>query len=1139
MSQKSLFAYFTSPKTPAGKAVKESNGTPASTPKQGKRSSTATPPSAKENRKPKRRRVILSDSEDEPETAADRSGEEYEPSDQMDSNSDTEEQETLTRKAKSNNDTSKSSSHVPSMSSTPKLSKFTASADPIANVSSSSRQSCSANTVSKLGSFSAPPEASEAEGVYLHQTLEFLKPDKIKDKEKRLESDPDYDPRTLYVPKDFLNSTTPAMRQWWKLKEDYFDTILFFKMGKFYEFFHMDADVGVKELGLVYMKGNYAHSGFPEIGYGRYADTLLRKGYKIARIEQTETPDMMASRLDQSISKVTKFDKVVKREVCQITTPGTRTPNFLDGETIDSSSNYLLAICEIPGIRSSQIGVCFLDTSTSRFHVGQFEEDIYGSRLRTLTAHFNPGQVLYEKRKTSALLAHLFKTNLSSVLKEALVPNSEFWGCEKTIRFLSEGDYFQLDDGSHTMDWPEALKAMLDNSDAVCKKAKEGYELALRSLGAIIWYLRSCFLDQAMLSLRLFTEYVPLDHKPIDTLIDNSRMVMDSVTLANLDVLVNQSTGTIEGTLLERLDRCKTVGGRRLLREWISAPLCDHRLINDRLDAISNLMEIGDLSQLEGLMKRLPDFERLLSKVHTLGHAKHNKNHPDSRAIMFESEIYNKRKIDSFLSLLEGFKTAVGVVELFKSVNIVSTLLRKCVNFKDGGGRLADIRPQLKYFRGAFDHEAARKAGAIHPAKGYVEEYDESVEEIKSIDSRLTEYLKSQRKLLSSQSVTYVGTGRNRYQLEVPDTVAKRVPGHYEVTGQKKGHKRYVTMETKSLLSELMDAEEKQISGLKDTMRKIFKKFDESFTEWMTVVECMNVLDVLLSLTAYSMTSEGVMSRPELVPTSSGRPFIEIKEGRHPNTVKTFGGSSFIPNDTVIGLSESGKQEEAELLLLTGPNMGGKSTLMRQVGLLTVLSQLGSYVPAEKCRLTPVDRIFTRLGASDCLLRGESTFFVELSETNIILQHATHRSLVLLDELGRGTATHDGTAIASAVLYQLIQVQCRTIFSTHYHSLVDDFKDDQRVQMGHMACLVDEDESSPDGTQSITFLYKLAPDFCPKSYGFNVARLAGLPTKLIELGLAKAESLERSMESRKLLRSLLLAKRNGKMEELRALIQAA
>jgi len=269
----------------------------------------------------------------------------------------------------------------------------------------------------------------------------------------------------------------------------------------------------------------------------------------------------------------------------------------------------------------------------------------------------------------------------------------------------------------------------------------------------------------------------------------------------------------------------------------------------------------------------------------------------------------------------------------------------------------------------------------------------------------------------------------------------------------------------------------------------------------MKAIGCVSLLDCLLALTAYS-TSLETSCFPEFIPSQKG--LVDIKEGSHP--CLDLQGDAFIPNDTLL-------QPGRNLIILTGPNMGGKSTLMRQTGLLVVLAQMGTAVPASEMRLSPVDRIFTRLGAQDNIIGGESTFLVELQETSTILQHASKHSLVLIDELGRGTATYDGTAIAGAVVGALAKKEARTLFATHYHTLTEDLGAD--VHSAHMACMI-ENEGHEDITQeTITFLYKLVDGPCPKSHGFNAAKLAGLPDSIIRRGYAKAREFEENEKRRK------------------------
>nr|XP_046257364.1 DNA mismatch repair protein Msh6 [Scatophagus argus] len=1106
--------------------------------------------SAEKGNKAKRRRIIVA-------SDSDGSDEEFKPEQAASSSEDEEEEGTVSSEEESTQESEADSPVKPVKRKRPSEKPAPTKAKILTTPSSAPKRApaaVSVNTKSRLSAFSAPDNfESQTDGsgsgggttIWDHEKLEWLQDGRRKDSRRRRQMEDNYDPTTLYVPEDFLNRNTPGMRRWWQLKSEMFDTVIFYKVGKFYELYHMDAVIGVSEMGLTFMKGTWAHSGFPEIGFGRFSDVLVQKGYKVARVEQTETPEMMEARC-KTMAKPTKFDRVVRREVCRIITRGTQTYSVLDGAPSETQSKFLLSLKEKAEEESSgrcrTYGVCFVDTSVGFFHVGQFPDDRHCSRLRTLIAHFPPAEVLFERGNPSVETRKILRASLSSALQEGLNASTQFWDPQKTLKTLSEEDYFREsggeDQGTGNKFLPALLREMTSESDSLCLTPKEGYELALSALGGCIFYLKKCLVDKELLSLANFEKYVPVDVEMEKAAGPGSffaktrqRMVLDGVTLANLEIFQNGSGGT-EGTLLERLDTCSTPFGKRLLKQWVCAPLCNPTSIKDRLDAVEDLMGAqAQATEVSDLLKKLPDLERLLSKIHSIGTPLKGQDHPDSRAVLYEEVTYSKRKIADFLSALEGFKIMQEIISVLAPVSgeCQSTLLRQVVSLKsEKDGLFPDLSAELRRWETAFDHQKARTTGVITPKAGFDPEYDQALTGIKNCERELQDYLDRQKKRLGCKSMAYWGTGRNRYQMEVPDSVSERnIPEEYEVKSTKKGWKRYVTKETERLFSELQGFEEKRDAALKDCMRRLFYNFDKNYKEWKTSVECMAVLDVLLAMSRYSQGGDGPMARPEVVlPEGDDQvaPFLALTGSRHPCVTKTFFGDDFIPNDIHIGCPGSSDGDEgkgdASCVLVTGPNMGGKSTLMRQCGLVIILAQLGCYVPAESLRFTPVDRVFTRLGASDRIMAGESTFFVELSETASILHHATKHSLVLLDELGRGTATYDGTAIASAVVKELAEkICCRTLFSTHYHSLVEDYANNHAVRLGHMACMV-ENECEDPSQETITFLYKFITGACPKSYGFNAARLASLPEEVIQSGHRKAREFEKSTISLRLFKKL-------------------
>ncbi|EDW79457.1 uncharacterized protein Dwil_GK20488 [Drosophila willistoni] len=950
--------------------------------------------------------------------------------------------------------------------------------------------------------------------VWPHHKLEFLQPDKIKDKAGRRPDHPDYDKSTLHVPEKFLNSLSPGVRQWWVLKSDNYDCVLFFKVGKFYELYHWDADVGVNELGFTYMRGEFAHSGFPEISFDKMSTILIDRGYKVARVEQTETPDMMTERCKRI--KATKFDKVVAREICQITDRGTQVFGSQCAIGPNHQPNYMLALVEQDAGTTSKFGICFIDTSMGDFHLGEFEDDKSCSRLLTLLSHHMPVLLIHERSSLSARTQQILRTVLSGILKEQLpCSGSQVCNAEKTLKLLAEGYYAQGDT------WPVTLRSMQSDMDHLGLTPSDEHKLTLKALGQCIFYIQKCKLEPKVMPMARYQLYRPPDEIAPDVkasqasqiLKRRSHMVLDATTLSNLRIVGE------EHSLLATLDHCCTKMGKRLLHYWLCAPSCEVNVIEERQVAIGELRQMSELQEMRALLAPMPDFERHLAQIHLFGTKQVKESqHPDSRAILFEEKLYNKQKLLSFMGILKGFDALTKIPLMFQQCE--SSLLKRITQLPSHaeGGLFPDLSSQLRYFAEAFDHEAAAKSGVIAPQPGMDAEYDAVMDRIHAIEDRLKSYLVEQERHFGCR-LAYFGADKKRYQLDVPESHAHKANKSYTLEGQLKGKKRrYTTAETKTLLKDMQQAEEARNVVLKDLARRVFEKFSNHYEHWKQCIDCVAMLDVLASLAEYA-NQQLAICVPQFV-SGGDQPFIQLEEGYHP----CVNASTYIPN----GL-ELGTENEAALSLLTGPNMGGKSTLMRQMGLLVIMAQIGSHIPAASCRLSLVDRIFTRLGAQDDILAGHSTFLVELNETSLILKHATCHSLVLLDELGRGTATYDGTAIAASVVNFLAQLKCRTLFSTHYHNLIDFFQNDKRITLGHMACMVENDSDTQDPTQeTVTFLYKYTAGACPKSYGFNAAKLAGMPQGIIKRAYALSKKVEAIALQRKIMAKMVTATANTK-----------
>ncbi|CAO2194423.1 unnamed protein product [Urochloa humidicola] len=900
-------------------------------------------------------------------------------------------------------------------------------------------------------------EAAERFGQRDVEKFKFLGAGR-KDAKGRCPGSPGYDPRTLLLPSQFLKSLTGGQRQWWEFKSQHMDKVLFFKMGKFYELFEMDAHVGAKDLDLQYMKGEQPHCGFPEKNLSVNLEKLAKKGYRVLVVEQTETPEQLELRRKAMGIK----DKVVRREICAVVTKGTLT----EGEHLlaNPDPSYLLSVTESyqQSLKKSQdtctIGVCIVDVSTNKFIVGQFQDDPERHGLCSILSEMRPVEIIKPGKMLSPETEKALKNNTREPLINELLPSTEFWDAEKTIHeikqyYISEDKQNNVDNVQDSMDClPNLIRELIGAGDKT---------YALSALGGSLFYLRQTLLDEKILPC---AEFEPL---ACSGLINNIRkhMILDAAALENLELLENIRTGGLSGTLYAQLNHCVTGFGKRLLKRWIVRPLYDRRAILRRQSAIATFKGVGHdyAAQFRKDLSRLPDMERLLARLFSSC----DENKRSSSVVLYEDA--SKRLLLQFTAALRGCQ------QMFHACSSLSTLIcteeSQLDDLLSPGKGLPNVSSILDRFRDAFDWSEADRNGRIIPREGCDPEYDATCNAIQEIEFNLKEYLKEQRKLLRPAPANYVNVGKDMYLIEVPEDLGGSVPENYELQYTKKGFYRYWTPELKELISELSKAEAVKESKLKGILQNLIQQFVEHHSEWRQLVSVVAELDVLISLAVASNYFEGPSCRPVIKESNApddDTPTFNARNLGHPILRSdSLGKGSFVSNDVKIG-----GPGNANFILLTGPNMGGKSTLLRQVCLTTILAQIGADVPAEKLELSLVDRIFVRMGARDHIMAGQSTFLVELMEAASVLSSATKNSLVALDELGRGTSTSDGQAIAGSVLEYLVhQVQCLGLFSTHYHSLAVEHKD-TKVALCHMACQVGKGEG---GLEEVTFLYRLTP----------------------------------------------------------------
>jgi DNA mismatch repair protein MSH6 len=933
----------------------------------------------------------------------------------------------------------------------------------------------------------------------------------------------------------------------------------------------MDSDIGVNVLGFSHMKGLEGHSGFPESAYGKMCEQLINAGYKVARVEQTETPDQLKIRNKSSKGKNAG---VVNREVCAVSTVGTRTFCYMDTDTLfaDNSGGEgtgpLLAISEImldqPPITTTsgeasnddappavcEYGVCLIDTVRGTVTLGQFADDKLRSRLHTLLATTAPSEFVLENSASKDLRQMIKnncpRANVESVGSLASLPPSRAidpkiqrrqtrpgpfnpWDPAVTIREIHRKSYFPRGSKTEGQDdesrWPQILRACVEGSA----------NLAVSALGGGIFYLQRSLVDYETMTMAEVRAYIP----PISTAADvtntaNSKgnaslsqiyeenvasqdapqdanttaiittdhMQLDGITLENLEILANQADGTVRGSLWGRINKAKSPHGQRLLRGWLLRPLFKKADIDRRADAVSELVSGSAafaMSEARGKLQKIGDIERLLSRVHSMGNVE--PDHPANRQVLYEGKTHTKRKVQDFSKLLKGLDIVDKIIDLFADVDVSSPFLAKIVHRTDKGGCFPLIKDQLGWFVQNFNAKKAEE-GEFEPTPGMDEDYDKACANAEGALQRLDDLKRQYIEQIPGARGNFVWANtkleqKDKYLIELP--VSVKVPSSFIVKGKRgtgsKQISKYATAETEAAVKIYEQALAQKKEGRSRGIEATFRKFDDSRALWSTAVQVSAMLDALGALA--DVSAEPGMCRPTIL-DDSHKTTVNIVGGVHPCVQTTHTGGDFVPNDASLG------GDAARVLLLSGPNMGGKSTLLRQTCLISIMAQLGMFVPATSCKLTPFDRIFTRLGSSDKILAGQSTFFVELSECAAALRGASARSFVIMDELGRGTSTFDGTAIAHAVIKHLVEeTKCLTMFATHYHSLLEDMEGREGVMLGHMQCHVEDD--------SVTFLYQLADGACPESFGINVARLAALPEGVLRIAQEKSEQFETDM----------------------------
>ncbi len=813
-----------------------------------------------------------------------------------------------------------------------------------------------------------------------------------------------------------MENTTPMLRQYLEIKKQYPGTILFFRLGDFYEMFNEDAIIGSRELEIT-LTARQKDSprpipmcGVPHHAASNYIARLVKKGYRVAICDQAEV--------------ATKDIKLVRREVVRVITPGTA----IDSQLIESKENiFLAAMCG----NGESFGISYLDLSTGEFFATQISGNDAWQKTCSDIESFAPRELLFPK-SLEQLIANTFSNSSTLTLSDA----------SKFSTALTSLDDWQF----HLEDTENLLKKQFNVLELTGFGLQNKNE-AVRAAGACLRYAQE--------TQRATAEHIA----EINYFEANDFMVLDAVTLRNLDI--TDSPSAHKRSLLNVIDSTVTGMGARLLKSWLLRPSIKRSEIQTRLSAVSELTDSILRDKIRYLLKEISDLERLVGRLN-LGTCS------PRDLLALNRSLSQTPNINLILSDAKSLLIQVLSENIFELPEIRSLIANSIsdeppLNIADGG-----------VIRQGFNVELDELRNVSNDAKKIIAVFEEQ---------------EKQRTGIATLKVKFNNVFG--YFIEVSKGQTSRVPADYERRQTLTNAERYTTPQLKEWEEKVLGAEEKILEIEATLFKQIRAEVQKETRNLQSTARALATLDALCSL------AETATKRNYVPPILHDGDEIEIKDGRHP-IVEAFSPNTFIPNDLTMNNSTD------RLLIITGPNMGGKSTNLRQVALIQILAQIGSFVPAKSAKLPILDRIWTRVGASDDLASGRSTFMVEMTETATILHNSTPRSLILLDEIGRGTSTFDGLSIAWAVaeyLHDSPEHSAKTLFATHYHELTELAE----TLIGAKNYQITATEK--DG--EVVFLHKLEKGKANKSYGIAVAQLAGLPNKTIARAKEVLEKLEK------------------------------
>lgn len=792
---------------------------------------------------------------------------------------------------------------------------------------------------------------------------------------------------------------SPMMKQYFEIKEKNKDSILFFRLGDFYEMFFDDAKLASRELDLTLtgrdcgQKERAPMCGVPFHSCESYIARLVQKGYKVAICEQTEDP--------------AKAKGLVKRDIIRVITPGT----VIESGMLDEGKNNFISSAFMA---NKKIGLSFCDISTGELFITEISGEDLQDQLQDQLISYNPREILIGGEIVN------FKT-LPNFIKEKL---------SASVEMLTDDEFGY----SICLD---AMKNQFKENDVNSIKDKKEM---VSSVGALLSYLK----------VTQITGYERIN--TFEVYNENQYMNLDYNTRRNLELTRTMMNKEKKGSLIWLLDKTKTAMGKRLLRYWLEHPLLNIGTILNRQSAIADLVDdtVQRLEITESLIG-IFDIERLMTKI-VYGNA-------------------NARELRSLCGAFENLPQIKNLISKFDS-----SLMRKLTEDIDP---LEDIHQLIDT---AIEEEppfSVREGGLIK--EGYNEELDAVRSDMNNSTSLLAQIELEQKE---KTGIPKLKVGYNRvfgYYIEVTNSYKDKVPEEYIRKQTLTNCERYITQELKDLEGRILGAKDRSFGMEYAIFDEIRKVVANNLDRIEKTAKAIATLDVLTSLA--NVASDNNYTRPEVNQSSK----IILKDSRHPVVEALLSGAPFVPNDVTLD------NDSNRVAIITGPNMAGKSTYMRQVALIVLMAQMGSFVPASYAEIGVVDSIFTRVGASDDLASGQSTFMVEMNEVANIVKKATKNSLLILDEIGRGTSTYDGMSIARAVLEFVAdkkKLGAKALFATHYHELT--------VMENLLDGVKNYNIAVKKRGDDITFLRRIIPGGADDSYGIEVAKLAGLPDWIIK-----------------------------------------